>query len=99
MYNEAKNRGFPKNIWNVRLLAIASQSKYIVIPLKVEGKVIKCKLDKTLYSFIPESGISSMVVHIKLKKIEAGTYRVILNNKIGIGLDDSNHIPQIVITK
>jgi hypothetical protein len=85
------------------------------VALEANGKLLKCKVDKTALSYqdakgkqsamIPETGKSKLTVILPAKNLPAGTYPIVLDNKIGIAttpyIDENNkgHLPEIEISK
>jgi hypothetical protein len=64
------------------------------------GKIVRCKVDKNNYHFDPISGKSSLKAELNTSKINSGTYWLILDNKIGIGILYSNEeysLPKLII--
>jgi VCBS repeat-containing protein len=59
------------------------------------GKLIKCKVDKNSFNYDPVSGHGSFSAVFKTKKVEPGTYNLIINNKVGIGIESNGNIPQL----
>jgi len=74
--------------------------KIMLEPL-ADGKMSKCKVDKKSYSFDPTTGSSSVTAVFKSKKTPPGNYSLIIDNKIGIGVqiapDGKQTIPVITI--
>jgi hypothetical protein len=83
------------------------------ISLEINGKLLKCKVDKTSLKYTnykgkpscmdPETGQSVVTVLLPSKKLEPGTYPLVLDNKVGIAttpfIDENNkgHLPVISI--
>jgi VCBS repeat-containing protein len=59
------------------------------------GKLIKCKADKKSYFFNKNTGASKLNATYKTEKVQPGTYNVIIDNKIGIGVNKTNKIPTL----
>jgi hypothetical protein len=79
------------------------------VALEVGGKLLKCKVDKsglsnTNYKGKPsamnsETGESSVKVILPSKKLGAGTYPIVLDNKVGIATTavEKGTLPEITI--
>jgi len=60
----------------------------IALESKSKGNLIKCKADSKGYFFDPATGRSMVTVTFKRKKVSTGEYWLILDNKIGIGVNN-----------
>jgi VCBS repeat-containing protein len=77
------------------------------VALVIDNKLVKCKVDKNALIYKnykgkpspmePETGISRLTVVLPVKKVNPGTYDVIIDNKIGIATDANEALPKIII--
>jgi VCBS repeat-containing protein len=83
---------------SVEGLYFGSKVPQVLLEPEQGGKAVKLKVDKKGYIFDPETGIGSLKAQINTKKIQPGIYNLIINNKIGIGVEEeSGNIPVIEI--
>jgi hypothetical protein len=69
--------------------------KILLAPLDGDGKSLKCKVDKRSYQFNPENGNSSVRATVDTGKIQYPNYYLIIDNKVGIGLNENGKLPVI----
>jgi hypothetical protein len=79
-------------------LYFGSKAPLVLLEPVNGGKAVKQKVNKKAYTFDPDTGASSVSAEINTKKIQPGTYNLIINNKIGIGVEkDTGNLPVIEI--
>jgi hypothetical protein len=69
--------------------------KFKLEPVK-GGKAIKLQAEKTSLKMDPETGESSVQIYLNPKVLN-GQYWLILDNKIGIGVDREGNMPLITV--
>jgi hypothetical protein len=65
----------------------SSKAPKVMLEPKAGGKIAKCKVDKKSYQFNAATGESSVTATFKPKKAPAGEYWLVIDNKIGIGVE------------
>jgi hypothetical protein len=73
----------------------------VILEPELDGKLIKCKVNRHTYYFDPETGDSEVTASYRPEKVQQGKYWVVIDNKIGIGITEDKHgepiLPQIQI--
>jgi hypothetical protein len=72
----------------------------VALEPKSGGKLLKCKVDKKAYSFNPITAASSLRASFKPVKVLPGSYWLVIDNKIGIGIkieNGENILPELII--